>query len=148
MKKIINGKLYDTDTARRLGNYDNGGSWIDFGHFEEMLYIKKTGEYFLYGEGGPMTRYAVATGTNSWSGGERIMPLTYDEAAAWAEEHLDADAFVEIFGPVPEGDDKKTVTFYLPVDLINQLKRDAQRAGISLSTHVEQLLTAKGAKKM
>lgn len=142
MKKIINGKLYDTDTARRLGDYDNGGSWSDFGHFEEALYVKKTGEYFLHGEGGPMTRYAVATGTNSWSGGERIMPLTYDEAAAWAEEHLDADAFMEIFGPVPEGDDKKTVTFYLPVDLINQLKRDAQRAGISLSTHVEQLLTA------
>lgn len=142
MKKIINGKLYDTDTARRLGDYDNGGSWSDFGHFEEALYVKKTGEYFLHGEGGPMTRYAVATGTNSWSGGERIMPLTYDEAAAWAEEHLDADAFMEIFGPVPEGDDKKNVTFYLPVDLINQLKRDAQRAGISLSTHVEQLLTA------
>lgn len=45
-------------------------------------------------------------------------------------------------------DFKKTVTFYLPVDLINQLKRDAQRAGISLSIYVEQLLTAEDAKKM
>ena len=76
----------------------------------------------------------------------KIINTTTHEAAAWAEEHLDADAFMEIFGPVPEGDDKKTVSFYLPVDLINQLKRDAQRAGISLSTHVEQLLTAEGTR--
>ena len=147
MKKIINGKLYDTDTAKELGSYSNGGSWRDFSHFEETLYRKITGEYFLHGEGGPMTHYAVAEGQNSWSGGERIMPMSYDEAAAWAEKHLDADRYMEIFGPVPEGDaEKKNFTFSLPIALVEQLKRDAQRAGISLSTHVEQLLTAEGTR--
>ena len=62
MKKIINGKKYDTDTAQELASWDNGGGWRDFHHCEETLYRKKTGEFFLFGEGGPMTKYAVSTG--------------------------------------------------------------------------------------
>ena len=91
MKKIIKGRVYDTETATELASYSNGGTWRDFSHFEETLYRKKTGEFFLHGEGGPMTRYAEAQGQNSWSGGERIMPMTYAEAQEWAEKHLDGD---------------------------------------------------------
>ena len=54
MKKIINNKLYDTDTAKRLG-YDGGGDGFD--SWTEELYKKRTGEYFIYGEGGARTRY-------------------------------------------------------------------------------------------
>ena len=50
MKKIIKGKVYDTDTARELASWANGGNWRDFSHLEETLYRKKTGEYFLHGE--------------------------------------------------------------------------------------------------
>ena len=43
-------KKYDTETARAVADYANNGNWRDFTHFEETLYQKKTGEFFLYGE--------------------------------------------------------------------------------------------------
>ena len=56
MKKIINGKLYDTETAKLIGRSYHGEGPRDFRHYSEELYRKRTGEYFLYGEGGPMSR--------------------------------------------------------------------------------------------
>ena len=53
MKKIINGKVYDTEKAKQVAYYSSAGSWRDFQHYEETLYLKKTGEYFLFGEGAP-----------------------------------------------------------------------------------------------
>lgn len=105
MKQIINGKKYDTKTATFLGDYQNTWDRGDFHHYSEELYRKRTGEYFLYGEGGPMSHYSRQTAMNEWSGGERITPLTEDEAREWAEKHLDADDYEEIFGEVDEDDD-------------------------------------------
>lgn len=102
MKQIINGRMYNTETAKEVGNYSSYGGWRDFSHYEESLYKKKTGEFFLYGEGGPMTEYAVPEGLNCWSGGSKIIPLTLDEAKTWAEKNLDADEYIEIFGEVEE----------------------------------------------
>lgn len=48
MKKIINGKMYNTETAEKLTSWEHSyRSQVDW--YEEMLYKKKTGEYFLYG---------------------------------------------------------------------------------------------------
>lgn len=102
MKRIINGKKYDTATAKEIGSASNGGGWRDFSHWEETLYRKKTGEFFLFGEGGPMTCYSVSCGQNSWSGGSAIRPLTEAEAKEWAERYLDVDDYEEIFGEVEE----------------------------------------------
>ncbi len=140
MKKIINGKVYDTNTAKELGSYGNGGTWRDFGHWEETLYRKKTGEYFLHGEGGPMTRYAEAQGQNQWSGGERIMPMTYQEATQWAEEHLSGDEYEEIFGAVVEDDTKRVVTYNLTVTAAEKLRRMAEQQGVSASELLESLI--------
>ena len=102
MKKIINGKRYDTDTATLIGSarYSSPG---DFEHWMEELYRKKTGEFFLYGKGGPMSRYSRSTGQNEWSGGEEIRPLSLKEAQEWAEKYLDADEYEEVFGRIEEG---------------------------------------------
>ena len=102
MKKIIDGKMYNTETAEECGFWSNGYSRSDFDFCEETLYRKKTGEYFLYGEGGPRTRYSRECSRNSWCGGEEIVPLTEDEARNWAEHHLDADKYIEVFGDVEE----------------------------------------------
>lgn len=96
MKKILGGKKYNTETAHCVGAYWNGGAC------SETLYRKRTGEFFLYGEGGPMSKYGVAYGNNEWGYGEEIRPLTVDEAKAWAEEHLDADEYEAVFGEVEE----------------------------------------------
>jgi hypothetical protein len=102
MKKIINGKMYNTETATFLLSHENGLGTRDFRNFWENLYRKKTGEFFLYGEGGPMTAYAKTYDGNSWSSGEDIIPLSIEEAKEWVEKNCSADDFEEIFGKVEE----------------------------------------------
>ncbi len=60
MKKVINGKAYDTEKAKPVAHWKNWGSWRDFEHIEETLYRKRTGEFFLLGEGGPKTEICRA----------------------------------------------------------------------------------------
>lgn len=102
MKKIINGKKYNTETAKRLGYWENEYSTSDFGHVEETLYRKRTGEFFLYGEGGAATSYARQDENGDWVYGEAITPMTEKEAKKWAERHLTPDEYIEIFGEVEE----------------------------------------------
>lgn len=102
MKQIINGKMYNTDTATKVGSWSNGCSTSDFSYCYEALYRKKTGEYFLYGDGGPMSRYSRSSGQNCWSGDTRIIPMTENEARQWAEDNLNADEYIEAFGEPEE----------------------------------------------
>ena len=101
MKKIITGKEYDTNTAKCVADWENGYGHNDFISVEEHLYRKKTGEFFLHGEGGAMTEYSESYAGNT-CGSERIIPLTEDEAKEWVENQLDADDYESIFGPVEE----------------------------------------------
>lgn len=120
MKKIINGKRYDTDTATLIGNAGYGHPG-DFEYWEENLYRKKTGEFFIHGEGGAMSKYSRKTGQNEWSGGEEIRPLTLREAQDWAEKYLDADEYEEIFGRIEEG--KTQIALWIP----DSVKENADR---------------------
>lgn len=101
MKKIINNKLYDTETARKIDyyQYSNASDWF---YVYEALYKKRTGEYFLYGEGGAMSKYSVSCGNRQYSGSSEIIPLSKEEAKEWAVENMDADDFMEEFGEVEE----------------------------------------------
>lgn len=136
MKKIINGKVYDTDKAEELGIYEYSNP-SDFRHISETLYRKRTGEFFIWGAGGPMTKYARAVEQNSWSGGQRIMPMSFAEAREWAEEHLDADDYEKIFGEVVEDDTKVLTAFSLTKTVIDKIKREAAEKGMSMSALIE-----------
>ena len=138
MKKIINNKVYDTETAKKLGSWWNGQD--GFGEIAEGLYRKKTGEFFLHGRGGANTQYAEPAGTNWWSGGSRIMPMTFSEARAWAEEHLDGDEYEQIFGDVPEDESRVQVCYSLSAAAVETIKRRAAEAGISASAYIESLV--------
>ena len=41
MKKIINGKKYDTETAEELAYWENMPNALDFNQYSETLYRKK-----------------------------------------------------------------------------------------------------------
>lgn len=141
MKKVIKGKVYDTEKAKFLAIWTNYGSWRDFNHIEESLYQKKTGEFFLHGEGGPATKYAETVGQNEWGYGERIMPMTYEEAQKWAEKHLDGDEYEKIFGEVIEEDgEKQVVSISINSSKWEAAKREAAKKGISISEYIESLL--------
>ena len=91
MKKIINGKRYDTETAEFIGSVHPG----QLEYWREELYRKRNGEFFLYVIGGPSSKYG--------SGNAEIRPLSIKEAQEWTEKHLSADRYEEIFGKVEEG---------------------------------------------
>lgn len=135
MKKIINGKLYNTDTARQIGSWDNNITdrlyWVN-----ETLYQKQRGEFFLHGEGGPGSKYAEPSGQGNWSSGEKIIPLSYDAAQAWAEEYLNANAYQAAFGPVEEDDSTVRRLISMPASVEERIKREAARAGMSFSAYI------------
>lgn len=142
MKKIINGKLYDTETAACVGSWSNNYSPRDFQSVQEDLHRKRTGEFFLYGEGGPASKYAVSVGGNSWSGGAKIIPLTVEQAREWAEQHLDADDYQEIFGEVTEDDSRTALSISLSASAAETARRAAAAAETSLSAYIESLIWA------
>lgn len=132
MKKIINGKRYDTETAEEMGWWNNSYPRNDFNFCEEILFKKRTGEFFLYGSGGAMSPYNSRSG-NSWGWGEAIRPLTVEQAQKWAEEKLEADEYENIFGEVAEDDTRKIVTYSLPVSVIEKIRAEAEEKGMSMS---------------
>lgn len=141
MKKIINNKVYDTVTATMVGRWANGGNWRDFSHTEEALYRKHTGEFFLHGEGGPMTHYARTISDNEWSGGEKIIPLTAAKAREWAEEHLSVDEYAVIFGLPDDDADAVRLAAQIPAQLMTKLRARAADEGTSLTACLIDILT-------
>ena len=97
MKKIINSKRYDTKTATEIGSWDNGLPSNDFGTCSETLYKTKSGNYFLYGEGGAMSSYSVSVGNNGYGGGSDIIPMSKQDAMKWCESRDLADEIEEEF---------------------------------------------------
>ena len=96
MRQVIDGKVYNTETATMIGQYSNGLGRSDFHYEWENLYVTKKGRFFLDGEGGAMTKYSEPCG-NMTGGGASIIALTKEEALMWCEQHLDADEFCQYF---------------------------------------------------
>lgn len=113
MKKVIRGRLYDTETAKSIGSASDTG---------ETLYRKRTGEYFLT------------------SGDRIIKPLAYTEAKEWAENALDGDEWFAEFGEPEENGDKTTMNISVTVGAADIVKRAAQKKGKSVSETIEALI--------
>jgi hypothetical protein len=97
MKQIIEGKVYNTETAELIGSAHNGYSTSDFRRKTEKLYHTMKGSFFLHGIGGAMTEYGEDCG-DSRSGGHKLIPMTEQAAFVWAQEHLSTDIVEDIFG--------------------------------------------------
>ena len=97
MKKNVGRSVYNSDTARKIGTWDNGRFGKDYARCEETLYQTKAGKYFIHGKGGKNSRYAVWVG-NVGLAGEDIRAYSLEDAAAWAEEHLPKDLYLLEFG--------------------------------------------------
>lgn len=139
MKKIINGKVYNTETAEQLAKWDNG-RWGSFDICEEKLYRKRNGEFFLYGCGGPKSAYAQPDGDNWMTSGHAIVLLSEKEAREWAEEHLNGDEYEAIFGIVEEDESQATITISGSAKAMDCGKRTAAKLGMSLPALIEALL--------
>ncbi len=139
MMKIIKGKKYDTNTAIKVAEWDNGLGRSDHHAIFEMLYKKRTGEFFLYGEGGGLTGYSERVGNLSgW--GEKIIPLTIEAAKEWVESHLDGEEYEKIFDNIDEIDGRKVISLSLSVINIEKLKTISSENGLSMSALIDRLI--------
>lgn len=100
-KAVVNGKTYNTSTAYYIGNesYSNRGN---FHYYDENLYRKESGEFFLHGEGGALSKYRIQVDTNSWSGSSKFIPLPDDEAKEWVERNCSTEEYIWLFGEPEE----------------------------------------------
>lgn len=141
MKKVIDGSLYNTDTAKKLGECSSNVGRNDFKWYEEELYRTKSGKYFLYGKGNAMSHYSERVGDNSWGSGSHIEPMSVVAAMKWAEESLTADEYSEIFGePDEASDEREALNVSLPKDLKNKLGKMRSESGKSISKIIEEVL--------
>lgn len=134
MKQIIKGKLYNTDSAKLVACAYSDADCTSFTFWSEDLYLKKTGEYFLHGSGGPMSKYAVTISDNEWNGGAKIIPMSYEAARKWAEENLSGEKYIELFGELSESEDgNEIMTISVPSGIAKKIRTEAQQAGKTIS---------------
>ena len=141
MKRIIDGRKYDTETATEVHGWSDKAP-RDFDYVEETLYRKRTGEYFLHCYGGPMTRYAEREAYGSgYTYGATIIPMTYDEARSWAEGHMSVDEYEAEFGEVLESDGEDVVlSVRVSAATRERLRRMAAESGRSQGAVLDELV--------
>ena len=87
MKKIINGKVYNTETAELVVDWTNGKYPRDFNYRSKDLYLTKKGNWFIHHVGGAMTDMQKPCGSNSFSGSEDIEPISSEDAFRFLCSH-------------------------------------------------------------
>lgn len=76
MKKVIAGKVYDTETAEIVKKV-TFGAFGDKDGYEETLYVTPEGLYFVYENGGEESLYPE----------EAIKRISKAKANEWLEQH-------------------------------------------------------------
>lgn len=146
MKKRIDTLMYDTDTAKKLAEYRHN---YDDAAYTETLYKKRTGEYFLYGEGGPASPWAqpVEGDIGAYASGEDIKPLTYKKAQRWFEKANNDDdslatdeVYDREFGEPKKDEPNETTSISLSCTAKRKLEIMAAKQGKSQSKIIENLI--------
>ena len=142
MKKVINGRVYDTATAKKLAVHEVGSpeyaSW-----YKETLYQKRTNELFLHGVGNSASPYGVPH-PNSLFGApaENIKPLTWSDANDWGEANLELKTYEEIFGDYLEQEEDYRIPLTLSIssNAVKVARRMAAKSNMTLSAYIESLI--------
>ena len=139
MKKIIKGSVFDTTTAKYLGGYSYLNKPGGFAYYSEDLYKTRSGKYFIHGTGGPASQYSEQVAQNEWESGETIFAVSMERAKDWAEENLDGDTYIEIFGE-PGEVEQKIMTFSLNTNVEFLLRAEQEKTGKSISAIVSEII--------
>lgn len=132
VKRIIDGKTYNTETATQLGGGDDDYGPYTYGDF---LYQNRLGAFFQY-------TYVDGTGEDDY---DRITPLSPDEARMWLEEKVPwkPDLIESLFGEMPEaGSSESKFTLRMPEILRDRLAEKAKQNNQSLNAWIVRCLEA------
>lgn len=124
MRKVINGKVYDTETAHEVGYWYNG--WGGNDYRSTTLYRKRTGEYFVHCQRGEFDYSEV------------IDPMSFADAYDWASGHLEQDAFSDEFG-LPDEDGEHDLHVILTDAAWQAIARTAVEDGVTVRNVIERL---------
>lgn len=112
MKKIINGRVYNTDTAGLVGMWNNESAKDNAKIIRESLYKKHNHEFFIH---------KVVIVHDDKTNAEYLFPITYDEAKSFAKAKLKAEEYAAVFEVPETGDTNETIT--IKVTLTRTAKR-------------------------
>lgn len=89
MKNRIGDLIYDSKTAKKIGEYSSDLPVNDFGYYQEALYKTQADQYFLVGHGGPEQRDTeIINGKKHLRGNAQIKPLTFAQAKEWYQDFI------------------------------------------------------------
>ena len=150
IKQVIDGKTYNTETARRLATVELMGYRTDQrGRFttntpkkvgSTSLYETRGGGYFLVRDYDPTSDIADPDLAGQLRIHDRgVIPLKREEALGWAESKaLDSDRIEEMFGKVAEvgeaGDETGAILLRVPRTFKLAIEKSAALAGVSTNT--------------
>jgi len=95
MKKVIERKVYNTETAKEIASW-SVGNMNDFNYCCEVLYQTSKGQFFIHGEGGAKSIYNEKCG-NMLTGSETIFLMDEQDVVDWLETHNKVDVLYELF---------------------------------------------------
>lgn len=75
-----------------------------------------------------------------YSSGEGILSVSEDEAREWAEKHLTADEYENIFGVIDENKEIMPLQILLPKILHEELKAHAEKNNTTMKDIIVSLL--------
>lgn len=135
MKKIISGKVYDTEKAQLIAevHHDNIND-ADGKSLKQWFYRKKTGEFFVHVEGTALELQNIFQYGYKPNAG--IYTLTYEQAQQWAEKELTAEQWEEIFGDPEDDDTNVAVNLSMTSKEANILKQNAAKSGMTVSSYI------------
>lgn len=150
LKKIIDGKTYNTKTASNLACYAYDNSPNQYEWQWEYLYQTRGGAFFLVAEG--MTEYtpygAVLPGTNDYVRGHVLLPLDANQLKAWLEMRDLVEEYEEIYGEQDEEADVNSainasysLTLRLPLVLAQKVKSLCS-GGESIQSFIQKAVEA------
>lgn len=135
VKRIIDGRTYNTETATQLASWSSTGNPDLAQHPEHggILFQTRFGAYFVV---------QFDEGQDPWDDNyEKLIPLEPEQAQRWAEKHCSADDVEAIFGEMPEaGDAEAKLTLRMPEALRKRLVVLAEARKQSLNAWIVRCL--------
>lgn len=130
IKRIIDGKTYNTETATKLAGFDYESGFPEYG---QHLYQNRLGVFFL-------AKYLSGTGEDDY---EKIEPLSPEQAREWLEKHASwqPELIEQLFGEMPEaGAAEVKYTLRMPESLRDRLAERAKANSQSLNAWIIRCL--------
>jgi len=130
IKRIIDGKTYNTETATLIEGRDENEHHYDTGEF---LYQSRFGAFFIY-------RYLSGIDEEDYN---TIVPITPEQAREWLEKNYSyqPELIEKLFGEMPEaGSGEVKFTLRMPESLRDRLSARAKENDQSLNAWIVRCL--------